>query len=201
MSNSELAEKYLMLINDNYTLLKSKMRKFCKEKDYEFDEDIFSDSYLKVYEKILKNGLNDPSEQGMLDYTFIAFKLNTKREKQYKRVASRDYNISSDEIDSLYEEWANEHQDTAVNKVKSDLWKDFAAKEIITELEKEFGADKARLFASKYLVKGNTYKKLAEKYDRKGIRNEIVEMKRWLQENLSKEDVRKRFYNEYDEIL
>lgn len=200
-TNEELAREYLDLISREYMHLKAKMRKFCEEKDYKWDEDLFSDTYLKVYEKILKNGIMDKSEQGFLDYTFIAFKLNTKREQMYKRVTSRDYNVCDEEIPSLYEEYFNDNNDSSTVKLISDLWKDFCAKEIIESVEKEFGSEKARLFASKYMVKGNTYKKLAEKTHIKGLRNEIITIKNWVRDNITKEMLKEKFSKEYDDIL
>ena len=49
-------QKFLKHINDNYTLLKNKYRRFCKEKDYEWDEDIYSDTIIKCYEAIERKG-------------------------------------------------------------------------------------------------------------------------------------------------
>lgn len=199
--NKVLADKFLQWFSTKYEHLKNKYYKFCEERDYEWDEDVFSDTYLKVYDKIVKSGINDSSDKGMENYFFIAFKMNLKRSKQYCRHTKRDYNYTDDEITSLYEDYMNEHQDSAMDKVRSDCVKDFFVKEIIESVEREFGTEKAHLFASKYLIKGNTYKELARKTNRKNIRNEILEIKRWVQENISKDLLMGKFREEYDELL
>ena len=50
MTNEEIANKYLRWVSENYTYLKNKYFNLCKEKQWDFDEDIFSETYLKVYE-------------------------------------------------------------------------------------------------------------------------------------------------------
>ena len=54
MTNEEIANKYLLWVSENYTYLKNKYFNLCKEKQWNFDEDIFSETYLKVYEIIKK---------------------------------------------------------------------------------------------------------------------------------------------------
>lgn len=200
--NQILAERYINYINDNYVYLKNKMRKFCNEKDYEWNEDIWSDTYLKVYEKILRDGLKDPSEQGFQDYTFISFKLNTKREKMYKRNSARDMNVSDDDISELYEQYSNEHKNTEGEKVRSDLWKDFASVYLVQKAEQHFDEDTMRLFKVKTFTRNMTYKKLQKKFpEQKKVRDRVVEVKNWLKENVSREEVINEFYKKYDELL
>ena len=95
-------EIFLNYINNHYQLLKNKYRKFCKEKDYQWDEDIYSDTILKCYEAIERKGkMEDPSDQGIENYFFRSFKQNLQREKQYCRVSKRDLNIKSDDINQM----------------------------------------------------------------------------------------------------
>lgn len=201
VDNNITAQRYLKYINDNYKMLKSKMKAFCKEKDYQWDEDIWSDTYLKVYDKILKSGIKDDTEDGFADYTFIAFKTNIKRERQYKRISSRDFNYTSDEVNDVYETYYNNSNDPEIDKIRSDLFKDYMVKRIVDAVSTQFGDDKARHFASKYLIKGNTYRKMAERTGIKGIRNEIIEMKRWVIDNISKEELKNDFLEEYGDLL
>ena len=127
---------FLNYINDHYQLLKNKYRKFCKEKDYQWDEDIYSDTILKCYEAIERKGkMEDPSDQGIENYFFRSFKQNLQREKQYCRVSKRDLNIKSDDINQLYEEWFNYTKDTSTNKIKRDLFKDFGILYIMMKVE------------------------------------------------------------------
>lgn len=200
--NKVLADKFLQWFSTKYEHLKNKYYKFCQEKSYEWDEDVFSDTYLKVYEKILKSGLKDPSDKGFDGYFFISFKMNLKRSKQYCRHTKRDYNYTDEEITSLYEDYANEHQESSINKVRSDLFKDYATVYIIERVEEQFGQEMSSLFKSKYLIKGMTYKKLQEKNkDIPSVRNKVVDMKNWVRDNITKEDIMRSFQDKYDELL
>lgn len=46
-----------------------------------------------------------------------------------------------------------------------------------------------------------TYKKLAEKTKMRGVRQKVVEVKRWLKDNVTKDEIRKEFYDIYGDIL
>ena len=46
-----------------------------------------------------------------------------------------------------------------------------------------------------------TYKKLSEKTGLKGVRQKVVTVKKWVQQNISKEDIRKEFYLIYGDII
>ena len=193
---------FLNYINDHYQLLKNKYRKFCKEKDYQWDEDIYSDTILKCYEAIERKGkMEDPSDQGIENYFFRSFKQNLQREKQYCRVSKRDLNIKSDDINQLYEEWFNYTKDTSTNKIKRDLFKDFGILYIMMKVEENFPPDDFRLFQLKTLIPNMTYNKLAEKTKEKCVRQRVVNIKNWLKDNVSKEEVDKAFQRLYGDLL
>jgi hypothetical protein len=46
-----------------------------------------------------------------------------------------------------------------------------------------------------------TYKKLAEKTKMKGVRQKVVEVKNWLKENLTKDEINNAFYLMYGDLL
>ena len=69
MGNKSVADEYLLWVSSNWDSLRKKYFTFCKEKNYTWSDDIFSDTYLKIYEKILKSGINDHSEEGFDNYT------------------------------------------------------------------------------------------------------------------------------------
>ena len=199
MSDSRL---FLNYINDNYTVLKNKYRKICKENDIDFDDDVFSSTILKCYEAIERKGnLDDTSHQGIENYFFRSFKQNTKREKQYCRVTKRDLNITSDNINEIYEDWYNDNKDTAINKVKSDLYKDFSALYIMLMVEENFDNEHFRLFNLKTLMTCMTYKKLQEKTNCTSCRQKFVTVKNWVKENVKKEDIKKAFNEIYGDLL
>ena len=70
--NEKQARDFLQYVNDNYDELIKHFKAYYANKRQKFDIDVFSDTYLKLYEVILKNGIKDNSEKGMLDYLFKA---------------------------------------------------------------------------------------------------------------------------------
>lgn len=201
LNNEEIAKRYLEWFSLNYKTLKNKYRRFCKEKDYDWNEDIFSDTYLKIYESISKKGLIDTSNQGFDNYTFRSFKQNLQREKQYCRVSKRDMNYNSDNINDIYEIWYNENNSPARVKLLNDLYKDFATLYILTKVEDNFDSEHFLLFRLKYLIPNMTYKKLQEKTQAKKCRQKVIEVRDWVRQNISKDDIKKVFNKMYSDLI
>lgn len=193
---------FINYINDHYQTLKNKYRRFCIEKQYDWDEDIFSDTILSCYTAIEKKGsLNDKTNQGIENYFFRSFKQNLQREKQYCRVSKRDMNYNSDNINDVYEEWYNENNSPAKTKLLNDLWKDFATLYILAKVEDNFDAEHFRLFRLKYLVPSMTYKKLQEKTQAKKCRQKVVDVKNWIRDNVSKQEIKQVFTLMYGDLI
>lgn len=193
---------FLNYINNHYQELKNKYWKFCQEKQYTWDEDIFSDTILKCYDCIVKKGgLKDKTPQGIENYFFKAFKNNIMNERRYSRIKKRDNNISSDNINELYENWYNSNFSDARVKITNDLFKDFSILYIMTQVEDNFDNEHFYLFRVKTLVPEMTFKKLAETTKIKASRRKVIEVTHWIKEHIRKEDIRKLFYNMYGDII
>ena len=192
---------FIGYINDHYSELKYKYINFCKEKNYNWDEDIFSDTIIKCYDAIDRKGkLNDTTPQGIENYFFISFKLNLKREGQYARNQKRDRNVTSDSLYDMYEDWYNTNNVSSTEKIKSDLFKDFSVLYIMTLVEDNFDNEHFYLFKLKTLC-NMTYKELANKTGIKGCRQKVVDVKTWLKENLTKEEIRDGFQQMYGNLI
>jgi hypothetical protein len=199
MSDQNIFIKY---INDNYQLLKNKYRKFCSEKHYDWDEDVFSDTILKCHDAIKRKGkLEDKTAQGIENYFFRSFKQNIQREKQYCRVSKRDLNITSDNINNIYEDWYNKFNDSSINKIKSDLYKDFSVLYIMHKVEEEFDGEHFYLFKLKSLMPDMTYKKLQAKTHCTSCRQKVVDVKNWVKQNISKKEITDAFQRIYGNLL
>lgn len=198
MNNDEQANKFLYWINSNYDQLKAHHKAYCLNKKHPFNEDIFCDTYLKIYEKIRKDGIEDDSENGFKNYMFKAFKINVLREKQYCRNLKRDENAAANL--SLFNEIYLNRQITAEEKLKSDLYKDYSTLYLLKKIEEEFPPEDIRLFKIK-LFENLTYKQLSEKTGEKNIRQRIVNIKNWLKENVSKEEIDDAFNNDYGDLV
>lgn len=192
------ADRFLKWINDNYQFQKDKLTAFCNDKSYEFDEDIFCMTYLKVYEKILKYGIKDDTEKGYDNYMFISFKINTMRDKQYAAVAKRDRNIVN--LTGAYERYKNGEL-TEQEKLKSDLKTDFSTLYLLHKAEENFDKESFRLFKMKVFERGLTYKKLSEMTGVKGCRQKVVGIKNWLRDNITKEEINKEFQSLYGDLF
>lgn len=194
-------DKFMHYINDHYNHLKYKYINFCREHNYQWDEDIFSDTILKCHDAIEKKGkLNDTTDQGIQNYFFISFKMNLKREGQYSRNAKRDFNVSSDEIEDLYEDYYNKNNSSSAQKVYKDLFQDFSVLYIMTLVEDNFDQEHFYLFRLKTL--GNlTYKQLQDKTHIKASRQKVINVKNWLKENVTKDDIKKAFGTMYGDLL
>ena len=192
---------FINYISDHYNQLYYKYRQFCKEKDYQWDEDIFQDTIVNCYSAITKKGkLQDTSNQGIENYFFKSFKMNLMREKQYARNQKRDLNVEADDVDVMYEEWTNNNKEDARTKILSDMWKDFSCLYIMMLVEDNWDDEHFYLFRLKHLC-NMTYKQLTDKTGIKGVRQKILDVKQWLKDNLTKEEINKAFQLAYGNLL
>ena len=192
---------FINYISDHYNQLYYKYRQFCKEKDYQWDEDIFQDTIVNCYSAITKKGkLQDTSNQGIENYFFKSFKMNIMREKQYARNQKRDLNVEADDVDVMYEEWCNNNKEDSRTKIVSDMWKDFSCLYIMMLVEDNWDDEHFYLFRLKHLC-NMTYKQLTDKTGIKGVRQKILDVKQWLKDNLTKEEINKAFQLAYGDLL
>ena len=199
MTNEQIAKDYLDWVGKNYNSLKTRMEKYCSNQKLEFDEDVWADTYLKIYERISKSGITDSSESGFLDYTFKSFKINTMREPQYARNRMRDMNIDSEALLELQERYAGE-QLTEREKLSSDLFKDYAALYLMAKAEEHFDSEVFNLFKLKWMT-GMTYKELRKKTGVKGCREKVGEVQDWLRENVTKEEIKESFSEIFQNLI
>lgn len=193
-------DTFISHIGKHYNELQCKFRQFCRLNNLIWDEDIFSDTILKCHEIIGRKGLANKTPYGIESYFFMSFRNNIKRERQYARNTKRDLNIDSDSIDSLYEEYYNAHHSSSTEKIKSDLWRDYATLYIMLQVEKNFSQEDFYLFRLKTL--GNmTYKQIREKTNLKAIRKKILEVNNWVKANISKEEIKNNFNKQFGELL
>lgn len=198
MTNKQMADKYLQWVSGNYDYLLNKYQAFCNNKKYKWDEDIFADTYVKIYNKIAKDGIEDDSDKGFENYQFKAFKQNLQREAQYSRNKQRDDNVTN--ISGAYEDFYNKTYSSKKDKLISDLYKDFSTLYILEKVEENFDDTHLYLFRLKYFS-NLTYKELQHRTGIKGARQKVVDVKAWLKNNVSKNEVKKAFEETYGNFL
>ena len=194
----EDAVKFINTVNYNYSTIKKELQSYCDSVGETFDEDIFQDTILKCYTLIEKNGeMKDSSYQGCKNFMFQAFKRNLKRETQYARNQKRDGNITNL---SKYNEVYLNSKLTQEEKLKSDLYKDFATLYLMKMVEENFDGEHFYLFRLKTFT-NMTYAQLAEKTGIKGCRQKVVDVKNFLKENVTKSEIDKAFEELYGNII
>lgn len=198
MTENEIqAKKFLQWINDNYDAQKRKLQAFCHDKHYDWNEDIFQDCIVKIYNKILKSKLVDETDKGFEGYMFISFKINTLREAQYSRNSRRDSNVTN--IASRYEVFLNKKL-TTEEKLEHDLKQDFSLLYILNSVEKQFDGESYYLFRLKIFNK-YTYKDIAQKTGIKNARQKVIDVMHWIKDNISKDDINNAFYLFYNDFI
>lgn len=198
----EDATIFLNYINDNYDKVGGTLKLLSAQRKMKFDEDAFHETILRCHKAISKKGfLKDKSPYGITSYLIRSYFNIIKEEKRSAKVKKRDMNYNSDNIGGLYEDYYNSHNTDARQKVVSDLFKDFSVLYIMMVVEQQFDNESFYLFKLKELIPDMTYKKLSEKTGLKGVRQKVVTVKKWVQANISKEDIRKEFYLIYGDII
>ena len=192
------AKKFITTVNDHYEIIKKELQSYCDSVGEAFDEDIFQDTILKCYLLVEKNGeMKDSSYQGCKNFMFQAFKRNLKREQQYARNQKRDANVTN--LSKHNELYLNSKL-TQEEKLKSDLYKDFATLYIMKRVEREFDDEHFYLFRLK-TFSNMTYAQLSEKTGIKGCRQKVVDVKNWLKENVTTKEIKDEFEDIYGNLL
>lgn len=191
--NEKQARKFLDWVGNNYDFLIQHFKAYYANKRQKFDVDVFSNTYLKLYEVICKNGIKDSTEKGMLDYLFMAVRNNVIRESQYIRNKNRSEIGEEETLEHVYDVWFNENNDIADVKVINDLYKDFAALYLAKAVEKQFDDVSFFLWRIKHFSRKMTYKQLAEITEIKNARTYVNTVNQWLKENVSKQEIKEAF--------
>lgn len=193
---------FLNYINDNYDEVKQTLKILAGQRNQSFNEDAFHESIIRCHNAIKKKGyLNDKSAYGITSYLIRSYFNNILEGKRAACNAKRDQNYTSDNIGGLYEDYYNSNFTDARQKVINDMFKDFSVLYIMMIAEQNFDQEHFYLFKLKELIPDMTYKKLAEKTRLKGVRQKVVEVKKFIQQNVTKEMIKEEFFSIYGDIL
>lgn len=195
--NDNIAMRYLTYVGTNYKNIMKRMKAFCSDKGYIWDEDVLADTFLKVHDRIEKKGIEDSSDDGFENYTFMAFRQNIKREALYARVKKR---CETEDVHILYERYFNSTKTSSTEKIQGDLFKDFSLIYILMKVEENFDNDHFYLFKLKHLC-GMTYKELSEKTKIPNARKKVLTVMHWLKKNVTKQEIEKRFDETYGYLI
>lgn len=191
-----VADKWMEVISIRYQEIKEGFIMECRKTMTDFDEDIFHSTILNCYNTIKLKGLTDLTEQGMKNYLFRSFKMNTKREALYMRNARRDNNISGSDAMIVYERNGLEDE-TTEEKVRKQLLDDYSVVYILNMVENNFDIISFYCFRLKWLIPKMTYQRLREITKVKDCKKRCIDIMKWLKENVNKEDILTEFEKEY----
>lgn len=198
----EDATIFINYINDHYNQVVNTLKILCNQRHQKFDEDAFHECILRCHKAITKKGkLDDKSPYGITSYLIRSYFNLVLENKRACVNSKRDMNYDDDNIGELQEEWSQKNQVDAKQKVIGDMFKDFSVLFIMMVAESNFDSEHFYLFRLKQLQPGMTYKKLAEVTQMKGVRQKVVEVKKFIQQNVTKEMIRKEFYDIYGDII
>lgn len=191
-----VADKWMEVISVKYNEIKEGFSMECRKTMTDFNEDIFHDTILNCYKSIQTRGLTDLTEQGMKNYLFKSFKMNTKREALYMRNAKRDTNISGSDAMSIYER-NGLYEETTEEKIRKQLLNDYSVVYILKLVEENFDTISFYCFRLKWLIPKMTYQKLREITKVRDCKKRCIDIIKWLKENVNKRDIMTEFEKEY----
>ena len=188
-------------VASHYNDIKDKLTMLSGRNGYAFSQDAMQEAILRCHTAIDKKGhMNDTSPYGIESYLIRAYVNYIREEKRACINSKRDLNFNSDNIHDTYDTWYNQNNTDAATKIQSDLKKDFSVLYLMTRVEDEFDQEHFYLFRLKMLC-DITYKQLADITKMKGVRQKVVEVKKWLQSNVTKEEINNAFYRVYGNLI
>ena len=190
-------EIYYDILERNYNNLKQICKDVCKRNQEKFSEDILNDTVIQVHKIIQKKGkLDDMSERGILNYMTRSYVNNLRMEKRYAYIKKRDHNITQEEFNERYEKSMSSKQE----KIIKDLLEDFSVLYIMKLVEINFDTEHYYLFKLKMLC-GKTYKQIHDQTHIKKSRDKIIEVNKWVKQNLTREKIKQEFYSIYGDLI
>lgn len=190
-------EIYYDILGRNYNNLKQICKDVCKRNQEKFSEDILNDTVIQVHKIIQKKGkLDDMTEKGILNYMTRSYVNNLRMEKRYAYIKKRDHNITQEEFNDRYERSMSSKQE----KIIKDLLEDFSVLYIMKLVELNFDNEHYYLYKLKMLC-GKTYKQIHDQTHIKKSRDKIIEVNKWVKQNLTRDIIKKEFYDIYGDLI
>ena len=159
------AKDFLKISGDLYLSNKKKWKQMLKKLDLEFDEDIYNDTIIKVYENILQG---EDTEGDIIGYWYKSLVNNHRRNKQYSVNCKKE---DVDVIDLLQEKEYIPYNDNQP-----------IIKEILHRVRQHYDLHSYHLFKIYYLtnITFEDLNKIAG-YD---CKPKIIKIKKWIKNNV-----------------
>ena len=188
---------YFTCINQNYNNIRQICNDVCKRNREQYSEDALNDTVIQVHKIIQKKGkLDDMSDNGIMRYFVRSYVNNLRMEKRYAYHKKRDHNITQDEFNDRYEQSLSSKRD----KIIKDLLEDFSVLYIMKLVELNFPPEQLYLYKLK-MICNKTYKQIHDETKIKKSRDKIIEVNKWVKNNLTRDVIKKEFMSIYGDLL
>ena len=188
---------YFTCLNKNYNNLKQVCKDVCKRNKEQYSEDALNDTFIQVHKIIQKKGkLDDMSDNGIMRYFVRSYVNNLRMEKRYAYHKKRDYNITQEEFNDRYEQSLSSKRD----KIIKDLLEDFSVLYIMKLVELNFPPEQLYLYKLK-MICNKTYKQIHDETKIKKSRDKIIEVNKWVKQNLTRDIIKKEFFDIYGNLI
>ena len=186
----DVADKWLQYIGTIYEEYRMKYFKMANDLNYKVNEDMLNDTILACYNSIARNNLSDTTEQGMRNYLFRAFKVNLNAISNYDK--RKDI---VDDLSALAEQYEFQGEAT-YNKIKKQLFEDYALIYILEQVENNFDTISFNVFRLKTMLPC-TYQRLREITKVKDAKKRVVNVMKWVRNNITKKEILTNFNKTY----
>lgn len=190
----EIADKWLEYIGTIYEEYFRKYMSMSKKMGYKITEDVMNDTIISCYESIQRNGLKDDSEQGMRNYLYRAFTININGKDNYDK---RKDDI--EDYKGIYEDYVEKETPTYL-KTKEQLLNDYSIMYVLDKIECNFDTISFHCFRLKNLLPKITYEKLRNMTNVKDCKRRVVNINKWLANNISKKEVYQSFIKDFPDF-
>lgn len=197
MEDNTAVTAYFTCISQNYNNLKQVCKDVCKRNKEQYSEDALNDTVIQVHKIIQKKGkLDDMSDNGIMRYFVRSYVNNLRMEKRYAYHKKRDYNITQEEFNDRYEQSLSSKRD----KIIKDLLEDFSVLYIMKLVELNFPPEQLYLYKLK-MICNKTYKQIHDETRIKKSRDKIIEVNKWVKQNLTRDAIKKEFFDIYGDLI
>lgn len=166
------AREFLDIAERYYERNKVKWESLIRSTGLRFDEDVYNDTIIKVYERISRDEDYElKGDDEIIAYWYRSFVNNLKRDIKYSKNSKRD---DSDVIEILKDEEyqvENHHLYFATIRL------------LLNRIKEEYDARSYHIFKMYYLCPDLTYEELSDivGYD---VKSKISRMRNWLRDNV-----------------
>ena len=186
----DVADKWLQYIGTIYEEYRMKYFKMANDLNYNVNEDMLNDTIIACYNSIARNNLSDTTEQGMRNYLFRAFKVNLNAISNYDK--RKDV---VDDLTALAEQYEFQGEAT-YNKIKKQLFDDYALIYILEQVENNFDTITFNVFRLKTMLPC-TYQKLRDITKVRDCKKRVVKVMKWLRETITEKEILTNFKKNY----